>query len=71
MSSSEIIRDVCEAVGVRPAHVLSPMRYHELVDARRLIAFKLRENGWSYPRIGRALRRDHSTIYVLVNGKTR
>ena len=67
----EVIKSVCETVGVLPAHVLSPMRYHELVTARRLIAFKLREQGWSYPRIGRALRRDHSTIHALINGKPR
>jgi len=27
--------------------------------------------GMSYPEIGRAMNRDHSTIHVLLNGKAR
>lgn len=67
----ETIRNVCKERGLTVSAVLSERRWPEVVDARREVALRLREQGWSYPRIGRALRRDHSTIYVLVNGKAR
>ena len=67
----ETIREVCIERRLPVSAVISQRRWPELVDARREVALRLREQGWSYPRIGRALRRDHSTIYVLVNGKAR
>ena len=67
----ETIREVCTERRLPVSAVISSRRWPELVDARREVALRLRKQGWSYPRIGRALRRDHSTIHALVNGKVR
>lgn len=42
-----------------------------VVAARRVIAHKARAEGYSYPQIGRALNRDHTTVMSLLRGKVR
>lgn len=37
------------------------------VSARRVVALILRDYGWSYPKIGEAIHRDHASVYNLVN----
>lgn len=46
------------------ADVLGESRYPDDVRARYLIAAILRDRDWSWPQIGRALNRDHSTVLV-------
>lgn len=38
-----------------------------IVACRRAVAEYLHQRGWSYPRIGRLLERDHSSVIHLVN----
>jgi chromosomal replication initiation ATPase DnaA len=43
------------------------LRYTHIVAARRAVCIKLKELGWSYPAIGRAIGgRDHSSIMSMV-----
>lgn len=51
----------CEVMGrSRVAHVMR---------ARRALYAELRAMGWSYPRIDKALCRDHSTVIDVLHGK--
>src|SRR5258708_4601896 len=43
--------------------------HRAIVDVRRRIAIKAREAGYSYPEIGRALHRHHTSIINLVSGR--
>lgn len=52
--------------GLRLAVLRSSLRISELVTARRAISKEAREMGYSYPVIGRALCRDHTSIMHLV-----
>lgn len=63
MSAIEVIRDVAKRRGLEAQHIVGPRRWSELVAARKEIASLMRNAGWSYPRIGRALgNRHHATI---------
>lgn len=53
----------CKATGVTAKLIRSRYRNRPLVARRRFIARKMREAGYSYPKIGKALGgRDHSTV---------
>ncbi len=67
----EIVRQVALLQGVPVKRLLAPGRYPPLVDVRRKCAMLMREAGLSYHEIGRQLCRDHSTIFTLVNGRSR
>jgi chromosomal replication initiation ATPase DnaA len=66
-----------EMIGCSPEELCGESRRHRLVQVRSLVATVLKERGWSYPRISRALgRRDHSTamhacrqvdVYLKIN----
>lgn len=58
----EIIDRIAKLHDVEPVEVLGPSRLPELCEARRAIMRELRARGWSTPRIGRLLNRDHSTV---------
>lgn len=47
--------------------IRGPARRRDIVDVRAVIATELREFGYSYPAIGHAMNRDHSSIFYLVN----
>ena len=54
---------------LEPCDVRGPSHEAVCVEARRRVARQLRADGWSYPRIGRALGgRHHTTIMNLLRG---
>lgn len=61
-----VIAAAAYVTGTTAAEIKSQNRGSELVYARRLVALILRERGFSYPRIARAMNRDHSTIINTV-----
>jgi chromosomal replication initiation ATPase DnaA len=61
-SLTDIIASASEYCGVTPARVLGCRRHKKLVDARRLVIWNARKNGYSLPQIGEALNRHHTTI---------
>jgi chromosomal replication initiation ATPase DnaA len=70
MRSDEFQRQL-EQVGrkcnLRPSAILSSDRAPLLVEARRQLCLRMRERGWSLPRIGRALgARHHTTVLHLL-----
>ena len=49
------------------ALIVSMLRLAHIVKARRDVCIRLKELGWSYPAIGRALGgRDHTSIMSMV-----
>jgi chromosomal replication initiation ATPase DnaA len=64
----DIARELAARLGA-PDAILGPSRQPHLVEARAEVFRELRALGWSYPRIGRAVGRDHTTIHAAVNGK--
>ena len=54
------------ATGYSLKFVRSGKRWDNLVDIRQSIAAEAREHEFSYPQIGRALNRDHTTIISLL-----
>ena len=61
----------CKATGASPRLIRGRSRLRWLVACRRFIAQKMRDEGYSYPAIGRELGgRDHATIMFYL-GKTR
>ena len=45
--------------------ILTSSRKFDLVLGRRMISYKMREEGYSFPTIGKHLIRDHSSIHWL------
>ncbi len=58
----EIIDRVAKLHDVDPDDLTGPSRMPCLCAARREVMRELRAKGWSTPRIGRLLNRDHSTV---------
>ena len=65
-ATTELTLETAERHGVTVAEMLSPSRASHLVEARRDLAFALRARAWSYPRIGKLMKRDHTTIMALL-----
>lgn len=62
MKHTSIIPHVCRKHGITPDELLGNRRFPHLVEARREVIKHMLARDYSLPRIGRALRRDHSTI---------
>jgi chromosomal replication initiation ATPase DnaA len=58
----EIADRIARRYGCDLSELRSPNRRKDLVTLRKLIVAVLRGAGFSYPVIGRALDRDHSTL---------
>lgn len=62
-----VIAQVCRERRLAPAQLTGQSRSPDFVDARMRVAVILkRDRGWSLPRIGRLLNRDHTTILHLL-----
>jgi hypothetical protein len=68
VDGNEVLREICAQERLKVADVIGPRKYDHLVEVRLKVARRLREHGWSTPRIGKLLRRDHSTIVSMLNG---
>jgi chromosomal replication initiation ATPase DnaA len=73
MTPAEIVFDTCYSFGITPKRLLSDAKrnkWKSIVMARRAVATRLRnELKMSYPEIGHLLKRDHSSVWTLVNGR--
>jgi chromosomal replication initiation ATPase DnaA len=61
----EIIGTACKESGVNPRALLSEGNQAQLVAVRRVIVERARQRGFSYPQIGRALGRHHTSVLHL------
>jgi chromosomal replication initiation ATPase DnaA len=62
----DTIATVARQRGLKVADILGPRRFPELVAARREIAQLLSDEGLSYPSIGRAMNRHHTTAMYYI-----
>jgi chromosomal replication initiation ATPase DnaA len=60
-----------EPLGLTAAEVMSRGREPQQAEARKRAYRAARDLGWSYPQIGRAFERDHSTIIQVLQAATR
>jgi chromosomal replication initiator protein len=59
----EVVARISRTTGVAPEDITGPNKTRRAFRARQFVCAILRkEHGWSYPRIGKLLNRDHSTI---------
>lgn len=58
----DVLDAVCETCHVPVDLLLGPVRSASVARARQFAMLLLRERGLSYPEIGRALNRDHTTV---------
>jgi chromosomal replication initiation ATPase DnaA len=64
----EILEEVTKNYSCTVQQLRSPQRASHLVKARRRVSRKLRQQGMSYPQIGRVLNKDHTTIIHHLRG---
>ena len=53
---------VTGALGIQAVHVFSPTRKRDVVFARHMVMYLLRQSGHKYTAIGRFMHRDHATV---------
>lgn len=61
MFNETLINEICELFKVHPRDLLGDYRFKFLMQPRFALAKALRMRGWSYPQIGKALGRHHTT----------
>ena len=67
MRHIKIISRCCRAWGIQEIDLLGSRKHRPIARARQVLAYLLHEGGlMSYSAIGRALRRDHTTIMSAV-----
>ena len=63
-----IIRATCTVTGLTRNELLSGRRSREFVHARHIAMYLAREyTTLSFPQIGRAMNKDHTTVYYVAN----
>ncbi len=48
-------------LGLSWEQIVSPVRLRPLADARKMVSYFLRDQGWTYKAIGQVMNRDHAT----------
>jgi chromosomal replication initiator protein len=67
MSAIAIVHEVATAHGLPDSAIYGYSRRAPVVRARDEASWRVRrEMGWSLPKIGRLLRRDHTTVLVAI-----
>jgi chromosomal replication initiation ATPase DnaA len=64
----EILEEVTKNYSCTVQQLRSRQRASNLVKARRRVSRRLRQHGMSYPKIGRVLNKDHTTIMHHLRG---
>lgn len=64
----EIIENICNSYGIRKEHLLSRRRDKNLVKIKKLCYKLLRETGLSYPKIGKLMHKNHTTVLKVLRG---
>lgn len=58
----KIVDAVSEATGIPAKRILGPRRDGPTARARQIVMYEARRAGLSYPQIGEALGRDHTSV---------
>lgn len=70
MTAAALARCIAHANEIDIGEMLGRGRAHRLVRARAILAHELRARGWSFPRIGRTINRDHTSVINLIANRT-
>lgn len=62
------LADEATRCGVTPEQILSRSRKRHVTYARRRVAVRLRNDGFSYPQIGRWLGLNHTSVIYYMEG---
>ena len=68
---TKAVKDILNAYGENMRRLTSLQRDTHIVECRAAVASYLRARGWSYPRIGQFMHRDHSSIIHLLEPEKR
>ena len=66
-----IVKTVSEEFMLNPELITGRDRYYPYPEARRAVATRLRDLGYSYPQIGKAMDRDRTSIKYMVDKEFR
>jgi hypothetical protein len=61
-ATRQLLRDVASRYSVEPAEIIARCKPRRLLAARMEIAQELARRGYSGPRIGAIMKRDHTTV---------
>lgn len=75
VDTPQMVRAAADLYGTTPEAIRGPARDKSIATARMVACWLLRQTGLSYPEIGRAVDRDHTTVMhacrVIDNDPTR
>lgn len=60
-----LVNFICGELAIDKCEITSPRRDRLLVEKRKIAVYVLRLMGWSFSKIGRELKRDHTTVSYL------
>ena len=68
---ADVIARVATEHGYSPADILGRDRHAHVVKARHSAMLEARRLGFSYPELGRAFKRDHTTVMHAIEKRYR
>lgn len=71
LTGKQILSAVCHHMRIHPAEIRGKSRDARIVQARVMIAQRMRDNGYTLPRIGRILNRHHTTVMSYLDPEWR
>ena len=71
MRPIDVVQFVSDKTGVSVSDIYSGSRLRDIVAARVECYEMLRSMGYSFPKIGEAMGRDHSTIIVMLKKRAK
>lgn len=66
MLTSDYVKAAAEMFHVHPRDLIGPYKFHFLLLPRFALSKALRLRGWTLPRIGRLVNRDHTTVMYQI-----
>lgn len=66
-----IVEYVCKEFKISKRELFSRRKNKPLPEARRAVAKTLRDINWSFPKIGKALGKDHTSVITMVDDEKR
>jgi len=65
------VEEICKALEFSHEDVIGPSRRRPIIEQRYMVATILRSEDFSLERIAHGLRRDHSTVHLMLNEAAR
>ena len=62
MTTETLIENIAKLAGCTPAQIMGKSRVENIVNARAILQYSLRDRGWTLQRIADTFKTDHSNI---------